>query len=739
MPIAPLARVSSRAAACLTLLAFPFVGCAQREQAIDTSFLRDLTETRGFSAGRPARISITPNGDAVLFLRSGPRDVVQNLYEMNESTRETRCILRAEDLLGGAKEQLTAEEKAARERSRESRQGLTWYQLSEDGSKILTGLSGSLYVIDRKDASVKQLARLDTPARDARFSPDGRYVSCIRGYDLHVIDLETNEDRALTSDGTQDLSHGVAEFVAAEEMDRGTGYWWTGDSQQIVYATVDQTEVPMRYIADPIHPNEPAQGWRYPNAGAKNAKVMLALVSVTGGEARPIEIPWKEAHYIATVRTGKDVPLTIYVQSRDQKDAVLYKLDAATAELTEILREHDDAWVNIDAHMPQWLDDGSAFLWTSERSGDQQLELRMADGTFARVVPHGHGRFDSVVAIDQKSRRVLLRAAETPGESRLLAVGIDRGEAEEVTGGPPGNHGAVVSRDGETLVITSSLRDGTDTQILYDRGDDRETPLPSEAESPPFVPNAEWTTINVDGRDHEVAILRPRAFRSGTKYPVIESVYGGPGSAVVTSSVKAYLRNQWIADQGFIVVQTDARGTPGRGRDWERAIAGNVIDIPLAEHAAIMQALCKKYDEMDPSRVGITGWSFGGYFSAMAVLKRPDVYKAAVAGAPVTDWHDYDTHYTERYLGMPDANAEGYRVCDASTYADQLSRPLLLIHGTTDDNVYFQHTLKLHDALFKAGKPHELLALSGFTHMVPDPNVSMRLYERIVRFFKTNM
>lgn len=723
------------------------------DDPIDTSFLLELSVTRNYSNGRPSRISLTPDGSAVLFLRSGPRDVVQSLYEMDVATHEVRCFLRAEDLLAGKRESLSAEERAARERSRESRQGLTWYELSQDGTRILTGLSGDLYVIRRADGQITKLARLDQPARDARFSPDGQFVSCIRGYDLHVINLRSNEDSALTTGGTQDRSFGTAEFVAAEEMDRRTGYWWTGDSQYLAYTEVDQTQVPTRYIVDPMHPNEPAQGWRYPNAGAENARVRLGIVGVTGGETSWIEWDAATYPYLATVRSETDTPLTMYVQTRDQREAILYRIDAATGEKSELLREHDDAWLNIDTTMPRWINGGLNFLWTSERTGDTRLELRDADGRFVNAFDFDAARYAGLVAVQRARNELVVRVAPRTGQSQLVRVNTDGSDPVSITEGV-GSHGGTFSRDGDYWVHSASLADGRETLAVRDRDGALVVDLPSEAQQPPFMPSVEWTQVQIDGREFEAAIQRPRNFQRGRKYPVIESVYGGPGHLVVSSAARSYLRNQWMADQGFIVVQCDARGTPGRDREWERTIKGDVIDTPLHDHAAIVTELCRRYREMDASRVGIYGWSFGGYFSAMAVLRKPNVYRAAVAGAPVTDWFDYDTHYTERYLGVPEsvdavdagigsgaahAVDEAYRRCDANTYADQLTRPLLLIHGTTDDNVYFQHTLKLHDALFRAGKHHELLVLSGFTHMVPDPIVTTRLNERIVRFFKMNL
>ncbi len=262
--------------------------------------------------------------------------------------------------------------------------------------------------------------------------------------------------------------------------------------------------------------------------------------------------------------------------------------------------------------------------------------------------------------------------------------------------------------------------------------------LRSIAEQPPFTPHVEFTTVGHDPYFH-AAIIRPRQFEPDRKYPVIVNVYGGPRAQKVRLSAQRYLLQQWIADHGFVVVTIDGRGTPSRGRAWERIVKGNLIKVPLDDQVAGLQALGKKYHELDLEHVGIFGWSFGGYFSAHAVMQRPDVYHVGVAGAPVADWRDYDTHYTERYMGLPQKNKQGYDDASVLTYADKLSRPLLLIHGTADDNVYFTHSLKISNALFRAGKQHEFLVLSDFTHMVADPLVTERLYERIMQFFIANL
>jgi dipeptidyl-peptidase-4 len=254
-------------------------------------------------------------------------------------------------------------------------------------------------------------------------------------------------------------------------------------------------------------------------------------------------------------------------------------------------------------------------------------------------------------------------------------------------------------------------------------------------ENPPFVPRVEIARVG-PGAGFYTAVVRPLQFQASKRYPVIVDVYGGPHHKQVTAGMGRWLMDQWLADQGFLVVAVDGRGTPGRGRNWERAISKRFGSVPLEDQVAGLRALGKKHPPMDLDRVGITGWSFGGYMAALAVLKRPDVFKAAVAGAPVVDWLDYDTHYTERYLGLPQTDAAAYKEGSLLTYAGKLERPLLLVHGTADDNVYFRHSLKLVDALFRAGKDFEILPLSGLTHMVPDPVVTQRLRTRIANFFK---
>jgi dipeptidyl-peptidase-4 len=396
--------------------------------------------------------------------------------------------------------------------------------------------------------------------------------------------------------------------------------------------------------------------------------------------------------------------------------------------------ERDDAWVELDRELPRWLPDGSGFLWASERTGRRTLELRRPDGTFERALEAGAHPFFALVHVSEDARSVALLTA-TPVTTTLWQLPL-RGEGAPVAlTSDAAEHAVVFAKQGGAYVDTRTAADALPESAVYRRdgaGWVRAGVLPSVAEAPPFRVNLRHEVVGADPLFH-AALVRPRAFVPGRKYPVIVNVYGGPTSLTVRSDERHYLSAQWIADHGAVVVCVDNRGTPRRDRAWSRAIKGSFGRVPLDDQVAALRALGARFPELDLGRVGIYGWSFGGYMAALAVARRPDVFRVGVAGAPVVDWQDYDTHYTERYLDLPAANPAGYRESSLLSYAAELKRPLLLIHGTGDDNVYFFHSLKLADALFRAGRPYEFLPLS-VTHQVPEAVVRERLWGRVVEF-----
>jgi dipeptidyl-peptidase-4 len=700
-------------------------------------FLEQWAATRRFSAGHPSSITVAPDATAVLYLRSGPRSFVQDLYEYDIRSGRERVLLTAERILQGADEKLSAEELARRERMRVSSRGIVSYELSRDGRTILVPLSGRLFVVDRESAEVVELSSDRGFPVDPRFSPDGKYVACVRENELFVIHAGSGEERRLTTGSSKTVTNGLAEFVAQEEMDRREGYWWAPDSSSLVYQQTSTEGVEVLHIHDATHPEKEPHAWPYPRAGKKNADVRLGIVPVRGGETRWITWDVERYPYLATVRWSENAPLTVLVQNREQTEEALLSIDAESGYVRDILLvERDDAWLNLDSAMPKWFSDGSKFLWTTERQGSWQLELRDRTGTLLHAVTPPTFSYRGFVVLDEARHQVIVAGSENPTENHLYRVPlVPPGAAPVKISSERGLHGAVYGENREVFVHTSDLADGRRLFTVRDRGGRSLGALPSVAEEPPSMPQPEWLTVGRNPEFHAV-LLRPRDFKPGRKYPVLLSVYGGPGVQTVVATARRYLLAQWLADHGFIVVSIDGRGTPGRGRSWERVIRGNVIDLPLKDQVSGLRALAEIRPELDLNRVGIYGWSFGGYFSAMGVMREPDVFRAGVAGAPVADWLDYDTHYTERYMGLPEKNVEGYRRASVLAHAAELRRPLLIIHGTTDDNVYFLHSLKMSDALFRAGRPHGFLPLSGFTHMVADPNVTVQLQTRIVSFFQ---
>ncbi len=700
----------------------------------DPGFLRADAETRGFRLGRPVNPRPTPDGKSVLFLRAEARSPAQSLYQFDVATGRTRLVLSPAELLKGATEELSPAERARRERMRVTTRGFTSFDLSDNGALILVTLSGRLYTVRRSDGKTVASPPGDSIV-DPHFSPDGKRIAYVRGRDLYVLTLVSGREKRLTHSADPRITCGLAEFVAEEEMARFTGMWWSPDSRALAFEEADTRPVETFHLVDLTKPTHDAEARPYPRAGTANAKVRLGVVSVDGGA--PVWIKWDADRlpYLTRVVWKDRAPLTLLVEDRRQHDLELLTADEKSGVTTRLVAEHDTAWVNLDASVPRWLPDGSAFLWSSESSGTWQLELRDRKGARLRSFG-GPERYERLIDVDPKERAAYFEGAPDPTTSELFRVPLDGGPAVALTRGPAVNR-AAFGRDHHLYALTTTTAQSLPVTTVHRvvRGEDRALgTLPSVAEEPPFRPSIEYVRIAPknfpDG--FECAITRPRHFDPKRKYPVVVDVYGGPHHQQVTRAEAPALLRQWIADHGFVVVAVDGRGTPNRGRAWERAIRGKLGAVPLADQVSALQALGARYPELDLSRVGIYGWSFGGYLSALAVLRRPDIFRVAVAGAPVVDWHDYDTFYTERYLGLPDEDPNAYDQSSLLSYAKYLARPLLLIHGTRDDNVYFFQTLELCDALFRAGKRFDFLPLTGFTHLVPDPVVKEALYGRIV-------
>jgi dipeptidyl-peptidase-4 len=696
----------------------------------DGACFANLAATRNYTNGLPVKATPTPDSKAVLYLRSGPRDRIQRLFEFDLATKQERELVTPAKLPAGASENLSAEEKARRERQRITAMGFVDYELSRDGKRVLVTLGGKLYVVERPGGNVIALPGSGWLA--PKFSPDGTKIAALRGGELHVIDIAAKTETQLTRGATETLTHGEAEFVAQEEMDRDDGFWWSPDSKFIAYEEADLSAVEEHYVADPLNPQAAPVKFRYPRAGTNNAKVRLGVIPVTGGAT--VWVPWDNQKYPYLVRvTWKDGPLTLVVMNRAINEARILKADHTSGETTILWTERDSAWLELpQANFPMWLPDGREFLWASERSGNWQLERRDVHGKLLGALTPNELRFDELLDADTGGALV---AGDSDRRSRhlwfvslILVQSVPLPERDGIHNARFGDQHAIFAH-------SYNLDDGSQGIDIRDRSGKLIAELPSKAEKP-AIPQVEYMTVGA--RAFDALVVRPRNFDPNRKYPVILQEYTGPTAQVVMAAPRQSLERQCMADEGFIVMSLDNRGTPNRGRDWLRTVHRNLIDTALNDQVEGLKEIAARVPQMDMTRVGVVGWSFGGYFAAMATMRRPDVFAAGVAGAPVVDWEDYDTYYTERYMGHPRTNAEGYRKANVLTYVKDLKRPLMIVHGVTDDNVYFQHSMRLIDALLKAGKPYDLLLLPG-THMLADPTIRQRESERIMAFFKTHL
>jgi dipeptidyl-peptidase-4 len=705
---------------------------------LDAQLLADSAATYGFRLGVPTPLAVTPDG-AVLFRRTGPRAFAADLFELDARTGTVKTLATAADLLGAGSEHVSEEEQARRERSRTATKGVVDIELSADGRLVLVPINGVFVILDRA-AGTKQTIDPRGAALDPHLSPDGAQIAFVRGGDVWVIATTSATPTQLTKH-PEGFEYGTAEFVAQEELDRGVGLWWSPDSKQLLFQRSDLRPVETVYIADAREPTKPPVAFKYPRAGTPNAIVDLGLVAASGGE--PQWRTWDTAKYpyLGRVSWTANAPLTLVVLSRDQTDLAVITSPAGPRTLASkpLLEEHDDAWINLagagsrgtgGSHVkgaPLWLADGAGFLWMTEARGAWTLELRKPGGELATVLTAPEFGLSELLGV--RGEVAIVEASANPTRQDLWAVPLNGSAPSRLTDGEGYASGMVGA--GQIVISTSKRTGGRSITV---NGHE----LPSVAERAKLVPTTKLEVVQVAGREHHVSITRPRSFDPAHRYPVLLNVYGGPHKQMVLDALDGYVMDQWYADAGFIVVRSDNRGTPGRGRAWERAVSGDLLTAPLDDQVGALHAIGARYPELDLERVGVFGWSFGGYLSALAVMLRPDVFACGVAGAPVTDWALYDTAYTERYMKTPAQNPQGYATTSALTHAAKLTRPLLVIHGITDDNVHLANTLALIDELYRAGKTAKVVLLSG-THMVTDPKVALAREQVQIDFFREHL
>jgi len=705
------------------------------------TFPRQYARTQRLSLGEPRNITVSSDGLRVLFLRSrSGSDAVNCLWLLDISTGQETLIADPLELFTDSVD-LSPAERARRERLREGAGGITSYSHDDDLKRVVFVLGGRIHIIDVSSSQVVQVSKIDG-AFDARLNSAGTAIAFVHGRALKVFPISLDAPEVTGSVEAQvivdpdilneadTVSWGLAEFIAAEEMGRQRGHWWSPNGTQIAVCRVDENPVSTWYIADPAHPDRQPTAMRYPAAGSANAAVSLSVFHADGSNRR--DLVWDAKYpYLATVSWVSDHELLLTLQTRDQKRSAICLADATSGHIEEKIVLQSDTWIDLFAGSPQRLTTGE-IIHIAHRDGLARL---MANDTClspthlnVRSIINSSGDVITFTANELEHPEMQSVWQWIPGNAEPTAITrLD------------GTHSASVG--GSTRVVRRSSLSQERATFTISSGSEK-FEIQSFSEIPLVRPRVQLRRLG--RRRIPTAIIFPRDYDSqkhdpSQPLPVLMDPYGGPHAQRVVDSYTAHCTSQWFADQGFAVIVVDGRGTPGLGTEWEQAVHGNLADVVLEDQVEALAAAADDGAPLDLSRVGIRGWSFGGYLAALAVLRRPDVFHAAIAGAPVTDWRLYDTHYTERYLGHPDVDDAPYQATSLIADAARLTRPLLLVHGLADDNVVAAHTLQLSSALLAAGKPHEVLPLSGVSHMTPQAVVAENLLLHQLDFLRRSL
>lgn len=687
--------------------------------------------TRRFQRGAPHTVTVARDASRVVFLRSaGPEDPNDALWVFDVATATERLAADPAVLLGTAGDApLPPGERTLRERRRVSAGGIAGYATDPAARVATFTLAGRLFRADLEACGVVEIP--DTgPVLDPQPDPTGERLAYVtdepestgparRRGQLRVVDPDGTD--TLLAGEDSGIIWGLAEFVGAEEFHRFRGYWWAPDGRSILAARVDESRLPRWYLHDPGEPAIPPRSVAYPVAGGPNAEVSLHLLDLDGGW---VDVHWdRETYpYLVSVRWDESGPL-ITVLRRLQQHGLVLAVDPRTGETQVHAELADPRWVEPVDGTPRHLSDGRVLVGGELAHDGYDARCLFADGTLLTPPSLYVRRVVGPLPGDAGTPDLLVEASEgEPSQQHLYrvrtAIGGGGIDARRLTADPGWHVGAV---GGDVLVVGAASLEHPGARWTVRRGDRELGTLGSLAATPPYAPRP--ALERVTDRRLPAAVLYPRDHVAGRRLPVLLDVYGGPGHQEVRSARAAWQERQWWADAGFAVVTVDNRGTPGVAPSFEKAIHRRVADVVLADQADALTALAGKHPDLDLTRTGIRGWSFGGWLAALGALRRPDLFRCAVAGAPVTDWTLYDTAYTERYLGLPGESPEVYahhnlvELAAEPVLRPEEARPILLVHGLADDNVVAAHTLRLAAALLATGRPHAVIPLTGATHM----------------------
>jgi dipeptidyl-peptidase-4 len=693
-------------------------------------------------------LKVSPDGARVTFLRGRDDNQFQlDLWEYNLKDKSTHRLVDSKILV--AEENLSDAEKARRERERTaSFKGILSYSWSPDGKRLLVPIAGNLYLVEvAKPDQARMVASGNV--LDPKISPQGRYVSFVRDQNLFVIDLSTGKEKQLTTDGKGTIHNGEAEFIAQEEMSQTTGYYWAPDDSAIAYKRYDESPVPIARRFEIYADRTDVIEQRYPAAGDPNVLVELRIVSPLSGEIRDVDLGAnKDIYLVRADWAASSKALLFQRQSRDQKTLELVSVDAATLAQKVLITETSKTWVSIFDDL-RFLSNNKGFIWSSERTGRKHLYMYDMNGKLLHAISKGEWGVEQLLAVDEKSGRVFVESnRDAVIDNQTYALKLDGSTADQparLTQGD-GWHNTSFARNGEVFVDTFSNPD-TPPQVSIRRPDGSMIEWLEHNELNANHPygkyldahlKTEYGTLKAkDGQTLHYSMIKPANFNPAKKYPVFLFTYGGPHSQRVQRTWGNFF-DQYMAQQGFIVWRLDNRGSGRRERAFTDAIYHQLGRVEVEDQLTGVEWLGKQ-SYVDAKRVGVFGWSYGGFMTLRLLAEASDKIAMGVSVAPVTDWTLYDTHYTEQFMGTPKENPAGYEYSGVYSHLDGLKSPLLLIHGMADDNVLFTNTTRMIDALVKRNVQFELMTYPGGKHGISGRPSQRHVYGKIEAFFKKNL
>lgn len=681
------------------------------------NFPKQFAETKRFTLGRIRNFILSPESNRVFFLKNiSKKDARLGLFELFLDNEQITCLVDPSQLKIKDEDFLPEEEKARRERLRESGSGITSFSIDELGKTICFPLNGELWYLNLQDLKITQI-EIPGPIIDPRISPDGKNIAGVINSGLFLYSIEKKEGKFLIENKEENVTFGLVDFISAEELNRYRGFWWSKDSTYLVVERVDESNVELVNLADPTNPQDPVRTHRYPFAGTNNPVCDFFVVDLKGNLTK-LEFDKNEFEYVTDVDINSANKVNLTLLTRDQKNMVLKEFELSSKNSSDLWSNTHPFWIEVEHGSPRLFENHLVAI-----DGEDKRQL-FIDGM---AVTGKEIEVRSILNIDKNG--IFLQISRQQNSSALLHVDW-KGQIKEI-----GKQDSFVtgSRKGNLTLIIEQNEKNWYRKIIINNGD-KDIEIKEEQDTIEFNPRIEF--LDLGKTNISTALILPTWYQNDKKLPVIFAPYGGPHFANCLKNASLFLTDQWLADQGYAVIVADNRGTPGRGKNWEYEIFENWSEKILKDQITVMDELNKKFpNTLDLDKVGITGWSFGGYFAALAVLEAPDRFHAAIAGAPVTDMRWYDTAYSERYLGNPKTDSKKYDDFSLINKAEKLNRPLLIIHGLADDNVLATHSLKFSQKLLSHGKPHEFMPLSGVSHMTPQEVITENLLKIQIDFF----